>query len=135
MSEVLEMTLNIGLARNDSDGLVSVDRLVMELKVFAAALAERGFELLPLVELHVPEGAEPFVVVKVVGRAHARYTAAVPAIWNLACWLHQDCIAVLCAGDPPRGALIGPKSDDWGDFNPAFFTVYGSGKEANTISL
>jgi hypothetical protein len=34
-------------------------------------------------------------------------------------WLHQDCIAVQLPDG--SGQLVGPKAEEWGDFNPAYF--------------
>lgn len=46
--------------------------------------------------------------------------------------LDQDCIA---AYNPQtgKGALIGPRAADWGDFNPAFFIMPGGERLATPL--
>jgi hypothetical protein len=47
------------------------------------------------------------------------------AVYNLAINLSQDCIAVFEV-EADNGALIGPNSVSWGEFNPEFFIRYSS---------
>jgi hypothetical protein len=47
------------------------------------------------------------------------------AVYNLALNLSQDCIAVLQV-EADNGALIGPNTAAWGEFNPEFFIRFAS---------
>ncbi len=47
------------------------------------------------------------------------------AVFTLAVNLSQDCIAVLQV-EPGNGALIGPNTAAWGEFNPEFFIRFAS---------
>ena len=98
--------LNIGL--NDSDDL--------PLNVHTACLAVEsyGFSILASRVFKSPSGGENVLVVS----AQYRGSDLTASIYALAVNLRQDCIASWHDG---LGNLIGPNSEKWGAFNPAFF--------------
>jgi hypothetical protein len=125
--------LNIGLhvdGKEPADGIrAQVDRTVAAL-IDAVSGHDMVVDHFELVE---PEnGDEPFVIVRTVGEVFRGF------LWqNIAndfCKrLEQDCFGVVrrkvrqnrsgfveVYGE--QSALVGPKADQWGEFNPEFFT-------------
>lgn len=104
--------LNVGL--NDSDGL--------PLNVHTACLAVEsyGFSILASRVFESPTGGENVLIVSAKYRGSELYAS----LYALAINLRQDCIASWHDG---IGELIGPDSEKWGEFNPAYFLIL-SGK-------
>lgn len=100
--------INIGLAVPNSNNMISTEAALAALAdVFGATPAR----------WHVAQsGTEPTLVAEV----HAARSHVYPQAHRVSVALSQDCIAVYC---PARhtGALVGPKSADWGAFNMAAF--------------
>jgi hypothetical protein len=94
------MLLNIGLARNDG----KPDNRPADVLDFLGARVARH-------AVHQSDTERTLIVETV---------SAVPGavLWELCERTAQDCIARVSGGS---GELIGPKSELWGAFNPAFF--------------
>ena len=102
--------LNIGLDRN-SGGRNSVEATI-------AALRQEGLKVLDWRLDH--SDTEPTLVVEVTRRGGWKKVRG--SIYGACLPLAQDCVAVV---DPRgNGHLIGPKSDRWLPFNPAFFIPF-----------
>lgn len=104
----MEVILNIGLNTNTGVGITPATAV--------AAIADAGFQLVGQ-QYHLSDTELTLV-------ATVRFDNNTPnaAYDTLARALHQDCIAVY----DPRvnfGALIGPRSVEWGPFNPEFFIL------------
>lgn len=96
--------LNIGL--NTTHGTrVDVHTAVSALYNVGTILASRVVDS--------PAGAEQTLAVAILPCSEWK-----PRIYSVAVALGQDCIAV---HDGATGELIGPNSEAWGDFQPAFF--------------
>lgn len=111
----MSLILNIGLIRQD--GTLSID---------AMAAVQAYFTV---VQHAVQQSdTEPTLVVEVERRGNIINTAN--AIFILAELLDQECIAVYnCSSQ--MGALIGPKADKWGAFNPDYFVMLDGSRMSN----
>jgi hypothetical protein len=118
----MEVILNIGLAVG-TNGNIGVGTVLRD-------LAEAGFSVIENA-VHYSD-SEPTVVARAifVGTEDALRNAAE---W-VSLWLSQDCIAFYNP-TTDRGALIGPRADAWGEFNPEFFIqIDGSRLAAPTLA-
>ena len=70
-------------------------------------------------ELSITTGIEPTLVVSGVFNSDAPCSLL---LWDTVCIAEQDCIAIYYP-DEEAGALFGPRSDMWGDFNLAHFVM------------
>lgn len=101
--------LNIGL---DSKDLNEPFRRNMRLQAAVRMLDPDAWQVMG----NLDDADEPCLWAKV---SLAGGAELVDKCWELCEALGQDCIAVRFEGG--NGALLGPKADDWGDFNPAYF--------------
>lgn len=106
----MKFTLNIGLAREGQPNLTADEagqalRAVMSCAVVSSAL--------------YASDTEPTLVMSCVGQP--RYmTVYMAQVYRAAVTLDQDCIAVYWP-EVGSGALVGPREEEWGEFNPAYF--------------
>ncbi|KVE35707.1 hypothetical protein [Burkholderia sp. BDU5] len=110
--------LNIGLARNDGKPDNGVLHVV-------ASLNEYGFKFVAgeVFEVTHGNGTAQTLIAEVEYQHHAQYIPQ--AIAALSDELAQDCIAVgyVIDGKVQGGDLYGPKSAEWGPFNPEYFVL------------
>jgi len=109
--------LNIGMERSATDGLFP-GKIVTPEDVYMCLLAA-GFNVLHAEQrLHADRECTHVVTAEYDGPdIH-------DVVYALCRALDQDCIAVACVGGGRFiGELIGPRSDDWGEFNPALFDM------------
>ena len=100
------LRINIGLHRN-TGGIIPAPVALNALRRGAEILRWRVVE----------SDSEPTLTAEIRGDVDGEFLLA------LCDELSQDCIAVI---DSLGGTLIGPKADEWGPFNPAyFFTLAG----------
>lgn len=111
-----KVLLNVGLAVNGRETLTEVD-------VFDAVLSE-GI----VVSKYATHKSSTERTVVLAATLPADPIHAMRAVYRAAERLGQDCIAVW---DPEalQGVLVGPRTDQWGDFNPAYFIDF-SGRSA-----
>lgn len=108
--------LNVGLAVNGCEALTEFDALW--------ALMREGV----VVTRFTTSKSSTERTVVVAATLPADPAHGMQAVYRAAERLGQDCIAVW---DPEalQGALVGPRADQWGDFNPAYFIDF-SGRSA-----
>lgn len=105
----MKLILNIGLAREGKPDIGPC--------VALNVLRANGF-IVEASKLDVSDTERTLVAV--VDHQPVGATKASSELYFAAHRLGQDCVAVL--GDD-GGALIGPRADKWGAFNPAFFIM------------
>lgn len=116
-------TLNIGLAPSKHSGLTG---LLDEASIRKAL----EFNLLHVLRYEVQQSAtEATAVVQVEDLAQGILTSY--AVYDAAQRLHQDCIAVV-NDSMGIGALVGPRADEWGVFDPAYFLNFAANDNAVT---
>lgn len=121
----MSLILNIGRRVERTGAILPVDT------VFAAL---KGQELTVLSSSHVDSDTEPTLVVEVASWADYGVDAAqADAVYRVAIWLEQDCIAAHDAGSG-TGLLIGPNAHAWGDFNPDFFIGLDGRRLSDTVA-
>ena len=111
---VLNIGLGIGIAGgrlSPAHRLAKISRSIRELMVDI-----RGETY--LVPTHVYIG-EPLLVVS--GRFTDLATNSL-ALWDLLVSIEQDCIAIHYPTLPEQSILFGPRAEQWGEFNPVYFT-------------
>lgn len=122
----MNVTLNIGLDGIAIDGEsytngVRNDRTIERALAAVQCLRRHGF--VPQFSQLLRSDTEPTLVIQVANPGADDHFIA-DAIYRVAAELQQDCIA---AWDGRHGALLGPRSEAWGAFNPElFFTLDGS---------
>lgn len=104
--------LNIGLANLPVEAGLPPGSCV---NYVAIQLREHGLN--PVASKVVISDSEPTLVVHV--ESGYSYVPAAVRIGHLSVALGQDCIAVVLPDG--TGALIGPRHEAWGEFNPEFF--------------
>ena len=110
--------LNIGLGPGGLGNKLWPAKRVSILGKRLKEIMEPGFRAeLHLVPDHVWVG-EPLLVV--VGRFREDI-AKLPLLWEIVAELEQDCIAISYTTVPEYSTLFGPKADEWGAFEPAYF--------------
>lgn len=116
----MSLILNIGLARNGKSN-IGVGTVLRDLASYFTVLQ------------HSVQHSETeiTVVAEVERRGNILNTAN--AIFILAELLGQECIAVYNCSSA-QGALIGPRADKWGDFNPEYFVML-DGRRMNQPAL
>ena len=102
--------LNIGL--NTADGAITAEQARETLRAY-------GFSILR--EALLESDTEPTLVAE-VATGFATALTVLQLLYQVSEELDQDCIAVyreLTGG----GALVGPRADAWGPFNPEYFLL------------
>lgn len=106
----IKLTLNIGL--NSANGAIPAEQA-------RQALAANGFSI---VRDAVHESDTEPTLVAVVHLLANNYLIIMQQLHRVAEDLEQDCIAVYHE-HTNAGALIGPRAEEWGPFNPEFFLL------------
>lgn len=106
----MKVILNIGLAVG-TNGNIGPGTVLREIQGF-------GFDIVTYGIVH--SDTERTIVALVDDRDAAGQDNR---IYQLSRFLQQDCIAVYYP-ETRDGALIGPKADEWGEFNPEFFFLF-----------
>lgn len=101
--------LNIGL--NTTDGAITIEEARNTLRAY-------GFSILR--EALLESDTEPTLVAE-VATGFATTLTVLQLLYQVADELEQDCIAVYCG--LIGGALVGPRADVWGPFNPEYFLL------------
>ncbi len=106
----IKFIINIGL--NTADGAITPEEarerlLANEFSIVRDAVLESD--------------TEPTLVAEVTTWAAYPFTA-LQLLYQVAEELNQDCIAVYRVGTL-GGALVGPRADAWGPFNPEYFLL------------
>lgn len=106
----MDIIVNIGMARHGTSN-ISLGTVLRELN-------NHGFEVVD--HLVLQSDTEPTVVARL--RTERSWQAATIRLHFVSVLLGQDCVAAyeLSLG---LGALIGPRADQWGAFNPDFFLL------------
>lgn len=104
------LIINVGLNDN-SNQEINVHQV-------CNTLASHGFNILASRVFDSPAGNEKCLVACVQSTLSEVECNA--RLYCVASCLRQDCIAVVESG---LGKLIGPESEKWGEFNPAFFVT------------
>jgi len=113
----MQIELNIGLERKDGVLPVATYRQALAtLRTAVTATMERTYTTRYFKDGESVEELGLFV--RFLWTATAQ--ELVTFIGLLSIDLGQDCIAVYNA-DKDRGVLVGPKADEWGEFNKEFF--------------
>ena len=103
--------LNIGL--NTADGAIAVEEAREALRAY-------GFSILR--EALLESDTEPTLVAELTtGFATTTTTTVLQLLYQVSEDLDQDCIAVYRG--LTGGALVGPRADAWGPFNPEYFLL------------
>ena len=102
--------LNIGL--NTTDGAITIEEA-------RQVLAAYGFSILR--EALLESDTEPTLVAE-VATWFATPLTVLQRLYQVSEDLDQDCIAVY-RGLTGGGALVGPRADAWGPFNPEYFLL------------
>jgi hypothetical protein len=112
----MKYVLNIGVNRSEK-GELFPGRFVMREDVFMCLRAAQ-FNVLHVEYRQHADRESTYVVVAEFDGTSAAVTAVCHA-------LDQDCIAVAWYDDGRRfiGRLVGPRADEWGEFNPALFDL------------
>ena len=113
--------LNIGL--NTADGAITVEEARETLRAY-------GFSILR--EALLESDTEPTLVAE-VATGFATALTVLQLLYRVAEELEQDCIA----GYRERtlgGALVGPRADAWGSFNPEYFLLLDGRRLAEVTS-
>lgn len=106
--------LNIGL--NTPDGAIAVEEARKVLRAY-------GFSILR--EALLESDTEPTLVAE-VATGFATTLTVLQLLYQVSEELKQDCIAVYreyTLGGALVGALVGPRADAWGPFNPEYFLL------------
>jgi hypothetical protein len=103
--------LNIGLARDGKENLSG--------NTVRDALREAGIPVQGAATFN--SDTEPTIVVEIDASQVLHHQLA-GAVWSLAKALEQECIGVY-GTHIGKGALIGPRADKWGEFNPEYFLL------------
>lgn len=101
--------LNIGL--NSASGVIPAEQARKVLRAY-------GFSILR--EALLESDTEPTLVVE-VSTGFATTLAVLQLLYQVSEELKQDCIAVYRG--LTGGALVGPRADAWGPFNPEYFLL------------
>lgn len=113
----MKYILNIGMNRS-LKGTIAPGGMVTRYDV-ETALAAAGVKLLSLEAVCMLNAESTWVCVVDAGTT--------TPIHNVSTALDQDCIAVgyyyYRDGATFTGTLVGPRAEDWGKFNPAFFRM------------
>lgn len=112
--------LNIGLDWTDKGG----EARQHDIRTVLGAL--RRFGVLPLTCDTVRSDSEPTLVIRAI------IDADCIAIHQASAALEQDCIAVWNIDDE-EGALIGPRADAWGRFDPDKFLTHTGDRLASVL--
>ena len=112
--------LNIGL--NTADGAIAVEEARKTLRAY-------GFSILR--EALLESDTEPTLVAEVATRFATTITVLQP-LYQVSEELKQDCIAVYRG--LTGGALVGPRADAWGPFNPEYFLLLDGRRLSETIA-
>lgn len=114
----MKCILNIGMHRS-LEGAIAPGGEVNRMHVQTALLAA-GMKLLSI-EAVYPSNGEPAWVCVVDD-------VALADLYKVSAALDQDCIAVGYYDSPFfKGALVGPRAKEWGEFNPALFEMPTAG--------
>ena len=113
----MTIILNIGLARNDNQPNHTQLEVINE-------LTRSGLPVRTCVV--VQSETEMTAVVRLAYAGVTRHSAGSlrHTLHLVACFLHQDCVAVYderAAGS--GGYLVGPRASAWGEFNPTLFLL------------
>lgn len=113
---IMKTIVNIGLARNDGAPDNGILHVVVKLNQLGFLL--RAGEIF---EVTHANGTERTLVAEVDYTHNAAYLPS--AIYHLSEQLAQDCIAVgyVVDGKVIGGDLFGPKTAEWGTFDPQYF--------------
>ena len=114
----MQVELNIGLNRADGGfALANYRKALTTLRTAVPLDCERTFQT----NYHKQDGEEfEEVSLFVAFNWTASGQELITFIGLLSIDLGQDFIAVYCV-DKGRGVLVGPKADEWGEFNKEFF--------------
>jgi hypothetical protein len=102
------LQLNIGLNDNSNQPV--------NIHTVCTTLTAHGFNILASRAFPSPAGNEDCLSLAV--QFSGSEVDCNARLYCVASCLRQDCIAVMNGG---KGELIGPQSEKWGEFNPAFF--------------
>lgn len=108
----MEATYIVNIGLNTNDGAITIEEA-------RKVLCAYGFLILR--DAVLESDTEPTLVAEVVTRA-ASPLIVLQLLYQVSEELEQDCIAVyreLTLG----GALVGPRADAWGPFNPEYFLL------------
>ena len=117
----MHLTLNIGLAR-DGKSNIGVGTALRDLNSLGFAILRHAG--------HTSD-TEQTLVAEVLHLGSTRMVGN--NLYHLATLLGQDCIAVVNEDTGDR-ALIGPRADKWGEFNPDYFVML-DGRRMNQPAL
>lgn len=125
----MKVILNIGLDNVPVDENYANSKLnsLIARRAFTAAQAVRAHGFKVITGRVVRSDTEPTLVVQATDDAPGQDNR----IDMLSTALHRDCIAVWYP-DEGFGALIGPRADAWGEFNPEFFIMPDGSRLAST---
>jgi hypothetical protein len=110
----MQYLLNIGVAREGNSN-IGVGTVLRELGAIGAIIG------------HTVQHSETEVTVVALVQIPGTTQHAGNEIFHLANLLGQECIAVYNMATE-TGALIGPRADKWGAFNPDFFLLCDGSK-------
>lgn len=116
--------VNIGLdvnGQSDNDGTQEAQALVILAELCGLGSFEHRKEQSP----YVTTDGQPRVESTIVAQLRTSYTLAElrRLIYRASVLLRQDCIS-LSYDNGRRGELVGPRTEDYGDFNGDYFRPY-----------
>lgn len=115
--------LNIGL--NTTDGVIAIEKARKVLRAY-------GFSILR--EALLESDTEPTLVAEAeMATWFAAPLTVLQRLYQVSEELDQDCIAVY-HGLTGGGALVGPRADAWGPFNPEYFLLLDGRRLSETIA-
>lgn len=109
----MEVTLIVNIGLNTADGAIAIEEARKVLRAY-------GFWILR--EALLESDTEPTLVAEVSNLRAVYPLTILQLLYQVSEELKQDCIAVYC-GDTLGGALVGPRADAWGPFNPEYFLL------------
>lgn len=112
METAFETTFIVNIGLNTADGAITIEEARETLRAY-------GFSILR--EALLESDTEPTLVAE-VATGFATALTVLQLLYQVAEELEQDCIAVYreCT---LGGALVGPRADAWGPFNPEYFLL------------
>lgn len=108
----METTFIVNIGLNTADGAITPEQARETLRAY-------GFSILR--EALLESDTEPTLVAE-VATGFTTHLTVLQLLYRVSEELDQDCIAVY-RGLALGGALVGPRADAWGHFNPAFFLL------------
>lgn len=109
--QIVEATFILNIGLNTTDGAITIEEARKTLRAY-------GFSILR--EALLESDTEPTLVAE-VATGFATTLTVLQLLYQVSEELKQDCIAVY--RELTGGALVGPRADAWGPFNPEYFLL------------